>query len=57
MENRLREVGLEEVRRRKRVAGIFRLQSTGLKRKNDLEGFLGAFGCEIFIISIRLVEI
>ena len=39
MENRLRKVGLEEVGRWNRVAGIFRLQSAGLQRKKGLEDF------------------
>ena len=57
MENRLREVGLEEIARWKRVAGIFRLQSAGLKREKDLEHFLEAFGCETFMICRKLKEV
>ena len=49
VENRLREVSLEEGGRWKRVAEIVRLQSVGLEREKDLENFLEAFGCGIFM--------
>ena len=49
-------MGLKEVGRWKRVAGMFRLQSIGLKREKDLEVFLEAFGCEIFIAFRRLMR-
>ena len=57
MENRLREVGLKEVGRWKRVAEIFRLQCAGLEREKGLEDFLEAFGCKIFIIYRGLMEV
>ena len=57
VENRLRDVCLEEVGRWKRVARIFRLQSAGVELKKDLEEFLEAFICEIFMIYRRLMEV
>ena len=57
MEYSLRKVGLEDVGRWKRVANIFRLQSAGLQRKKDFEDFLEVFGCEIFMVCRRLMEV
>ena len=57
MENRLRKVCLEEVGRWNRVAGIFRPWSAGLEREKGLEDFLEAFGCVIFLVCRRLIEI
>ena len=40
----------------KRVAEIFRLQSVGQEREKDLEDFLEAFECEIFMTCKGLIE-
>ena len=57
VENKLKKVGLKEIRRWKRVAEIFRLQSAGLEREKDSENFLEAFGYRIFMVCRRLMEI
>ena len=48
---------MEEVERWKKVAKIFRLQSIGLEREKDLEHFLDAFGCKIFMVYRKLMDV